>query len=119
MSYLNPQDAERYRTLRERAERGDTLSAAENQEWLRLEQLWNAADSEHLGRAARRVQVETAALAAHNIHLKALLERKQRLADRLDAMLSELRQEQQTMDAEIARLLTPTEAAHFASAARP
>lgn len=46
--------------------------------------------------------------------LQSLLERKQRLVTRLEATLAELQAEQETINTEVRRLLTPEEQRHFA-----
>lgn len=115
MPYLNSEDATLYRELRRRKAQGDVLSPIEIEALSRVETLHDQADNDHFIQVTARVQAESASLALQNQHLRDFLARKQELADRLEAMLTELRREQQAMDNEIAHLLTPSEAAQLAA----
>lgn len=62
-----------------------------------------------LEQANERIRQETQGLKEQNYVLRELLERRRRFAERLAQTLAELEAEQEAMDAEIRRLLSPEE----------
>jgi hypothetical protein len=66
-----------------------------------------------LDKASDRRAAESARIREETRVLQTLLERKRRLAARMQATLAELQAEQETINAEVRRLLTPEEQTLF------
>ena len=75
-------------------------------------------DARLLASVERRA-AENAQVRAETRALQTLLERKQRLVAHLEATLAEMQAEQETINAEVRRLLTPDEQRAFAGQLAP
>ena len=78
-----------------------------------------AAFDARLLESVERRTAENAQVRAETRTLQSLLERKQRLVAHLEAALAEMQAEQETINAEVSRLLTPDEQRAFAGQFAP
>ena len=107
-------ERQQYRALRIQAEKQLPLSAEEQNQLAALTRRFEEWDAAHLAQVTARIEGETEELRQQNHVLRELLERKRQVAERMEAMLDDLHAEQAMIDAEIARLLSPAEAAELA-----
>jgi hypothetical protein len=110
---FTPEELQQFRDLRKRVDQQLPLTPEEQALLADLMRRFEEWDAANLARATARIQGRTETLHQENQILRDLLERKRQVLKRMEAMLTELTAEQATIDAEIARLLTPSELAEL------